>query len=244
MNDIKIIAHRGASFLAKHENSVEAIQLAMDIGADMVEFDVRCTMDGELIIYHDSVFEDTPISWQQFDEIERVANAKGLDIPTFEEVVRICAGKIKMDIELKETGYERKVVKILDKMCDTSEYSIKSFYDNSVYKVKKLNSKIETGLLTGMKDIGVNHRIAEFFPDRRLKAAKCDFISPYYRYATKGFIDWMHRLGYKVYPWTVNSEIAMKILMYKGVDGIITDKPDAGLYVRNELMGKKSETKD
>ena len=54
----------------------------------------------------------------------------------------------------------------------------------------------------------------------------------------------MHRLGYKVYPWTVNSETAMKILMYKGVDGIITDKPDAGLYVRNELMGKKSKTKD
>ncbi|MBQ8413394.1 MAG: glycerophosphodiester phosphodiesterase, partial [Lachnospiraceae bacterium] len=34
-----IIAHRGASALARHENSLEAFQIAIDLGSDYVEFD-------------------------------------------------------------------------------------------------------------------------------------------------------------------------------------------------------------
>ena len=44
------IAHRGASALAEHENTLESFQIAIDIGADMVEFDVRKTSDDVLIV--------------------------------------------------------------------------------------------------------------------------------------------------------------------------------------------------
>ena len=57
-----IIAHRGASALATHENSLEAFQIAIELGADLVEFDIRQTRDRKLIVFHDSHYMGTPVS--------------------------------------------------------------------------------------------------------------------------------------------------------------------------------------
>ena len=65
----KVIAHRGASYLAGIDNTIESFQLAIDIGADMVEFDVRSTKDNVLVVIHDSTFADTPISWQTYETL-------------------------------------------------------------------------------------------------------------------------------------------------------------------------------
>ena len=52
-----VIAHRGASALAPHENTLEAFQIAIDLKADMVEFDVRKTSDNILIVFHDGTID-------------------------------------------------------------------------------------------------------------------------------------------------------------------------------------------
>ena len=56
-NDKLIFAQRGGSSQWR-ENTVDAIQHAIDCGADMVEFDVRRTADGELIVHHDEALGD------------------------------------------------------------------------------------------------------------------------------------------------------------------------------------------
>ena len=230
---VKIIAHRGASYLARTENSIEAFELAIELGADMVEFDVRKTYDGELIVYHDRNFADTPISWQTFENIERDAYEKGIDIPTFDEVIRFCHGKIKMDIEIKEPGFEREIVAKLRNVCDYEEYSIKSFHDKVIYKIKKLDRHITTGLLVGSDKSSLKDRINSYFPERRLAAAKADFVSPNQNLCSPSFIFRMKRKHYPVYVWTVNSKKDIKKFIDRGVDAVITDKPDAGLFVRN-----------
>ncbi len=53
----KIIAHRGASGSGV-ENTLESFEKAIELGVDMVEFDVRRTHDGVLIVYHDATFND------------------------------------------------------------------------------------------------------------------------------------------------------------------------------------------
>ena len=47
-----IIAHRGASALATHENTLEAFQIAINLQADFAEFDIRRTKDHQLIAFH------------------------------------------------------------------------------------------------------------------------------------------------------------------------------------------------
>jgi len=230
----KIIAHRGASYLAKRENTIESFRLAIELSADMVEFDVRITSDRKLVVFHDSTFNDMPISYQTYAELNRSAEAEGFRVPTFEEVVKLCAGRIYMDIEVKDGGYEKELVHILHKYCTYTQYSVKSFFDPVVYRIKKIDPKITTGLLLGKDHPGAVGRIQEVFPERRLRQAKCDFVAPFWAFATREFVWRMHRKGYPVYVWTVNTADLMRKFLRRKVDGIITDKPDLGLTVRKE----------
>ena len=236
----KVIAHRGASYLAGIDNTIESFQLAIDIGADMVEFDVRSTKDNVLVVIHDSTFADTPISWQTYETLEKEAAERGFHIPTMKEVILLChENKIRMDIEIKEGGFESKVVKMCTKYLDYSEYTIKSFKEKVVYRIKKLDSNIKTGLLLGSRKIKLWQRLEESFPLGKIIRCKCDFVSPNEWLATRGFIFRMKMIKMPVYVWTVNKSSRMKKFLRLGVDGIITDKPDAGLFVRNSFYSKK-----
>ena len=236
----KVIAHRGASYLAGIDNTIESFQLAIDIGADMVEFDVRSTKDNVLVVIHDSTFADTPSSWQTYETPEKEAAERGFHIPTMKEVILLChENKIRMDIEIKEGGFESKVVKMCTKYLDYSEYTIKSFKEKVVYRIKKLDSNIKTGLLLGSRKIKLWQRLEESFPIGKIIRCKCDFVSPNEWLATRGFIFRMKMIKMPVYVWTVNKSSRMKKFLRLGVDGIITDKPDAGLFVRNSFYSKK-----
>lgn len=244
-NRTKIVAHRGASYLAKRDNTIEAFQLAIDLKADMVEFDVRCTSDRKLVVFHDSTFADQPIAYQTFAELSGHAAEAGFQVPTFEDVVKLCHGKIFMDIEIKTPGYEKELIHILHKYCDYDEYSVKSFEDPAVYHIKQIDPNIRTGLLLGKdrRDVGyILWRFKEIFPTRRLRQAHCDFVSPFHFYATRFFIYRMHRKNYPVQVWTVNKEKLAKRMLKYGVDMLITDKPDMGMAVRHRYYHGKQRT--
>ena len=103
MNDTKVIAHRGASALAEHENTLEAFQIAIALRADMVEFDVRRTSDNVLIAYHDPAIDGKRICDLTYNRINDIARQEGYRVPTLVEVLDMCKGKIHLDIELKES---------------------------------------------------------------------------------------------------------------------------------------------
>ena len=225
----KIIAHRGASFLSGEDNTLKSFELAIELGADMVEFDVRKTKDNVLIAFHDKNLNDLPVSLHDYATLEKEANQKGFHIPQLKEVLNLCHGKIRMDIEIKESGYEAKVVGLCTELLDYNEYTIKSFKEKVIYKVKNLDSNITTGLLLGVKKAGFTKRISEYFPFVRLFRCKCDFVSPNELLATKDFLFRMKLAHYPVYVWTVNNEKGIKKFLKRKVEGIITDKPDVAL---------------
>ena len=229
---IKVIAHRGASGMVGQDNTLESFQKAIEIGADMVEFDVRQTKDKVLIVHHDKNFADTPIAWQTYSNIEKEAKLRGIHLPLFREVVELCHGKIYMDIEIKEHGFEKKIVKELHKLADVSEYSVKSFDDRVPYAIRKLDPEIKTGLLIGGTKFKLKKRFNELFPIRRLKACKADFVSPEVGLLRRWFIKKLKKEGYPIYVWTVNDKNTIKKLFSKNIDGIITDRPDIALEIR------------
>lgn len=228
----KIIAHRGASGLVKVENTLESFEKAIEIGADMVEFDVRKTKDNILVVYHDKNFEDQPVSWYTYEEMEAVAKKKGFHVPLFVEVLELCKDRIYMDIEVKETGFEHRLVRLLKKTVSYDNYSVKSFKDNVIYRVKELDPNIMTGLLIGYKNANFKRRYNELFPLRRLRRCHADFVSPNSRLLHFFFVNRMRVYGYPIYVWTVNDERTMRRLFGAKVDGIITDRPDIALGLR------------
>lgn len=228
----QIIAHRGASFLAQNENTLEAFSLAIDIGADYVEFDVRQTRDNNLIIFHNESIDNKKISDMTYEQLCKITLAKGYKAPLLIDVLSLCKGKIKLDIELKESGYEDSVISLVKQFYDYDDYMMKSFIDGTVAKIKSIDSNIKTGLLLGLPNENLKSRMHEYFPERRLHACHADFVSPNYQLATSMFIHRMHLRQYKVYVWTLNDASLISKYLNRNVDGIITDKPDAGIFIR------------
>ena len=118
-----IAAHRGHAAGAA-ENTIEAFTNAIDVGADMIEFDVRRTRDGELVAFHDASVGGTPVSGLTRDELCAKA---GVRPPTLAEVLHACAGRIRLDVEIKEDGYVADVMAILRAGFDPAQMVVTSF---------------------------------------------------------------------------------------------------------------------
>jgi len=190
MRNTIIIAHRGASAYAK-ENTLESFRKAIDIGADMIEFDVRRTKDHVLIALHDELLEGMPIRELTFEEILKIAKNKGYRPATFEEVLQYTSAKVMLDVELKEEGYEQEVIELLTGYFKKDQFVMTSFYDSCIKKIKENNPNIQVGLILGISKPKnpIHTRFSEFFPLGRCKKAKADFLVPHWRLLSRIRLD-------------------------------------------------------
>lgn len=111
--DIHIAAHRGVH-TQYPENSIPAILEAISLGVSIVEIDVRSTKDGVLLVMHDATVDRTTtgkgtVSNLTYADIQELylretphGSASPYQVPTLQEVLRICKGKIIVDIDFKE----------------------------------------------------------------------------------------------------------------------------------------------
>lgn len=227
-----ITAHRGASGHL-HENTLEAFNEAINIGANAIELDVRKSKDNKLIIMHNDHINENKLCDLNYNEILNISLNLGFKVPTLLEVLLLCKGKIFLDIELKEEGYEEEIITLITEHLDYQDFYIRSFLDRQIIKVKKLNKNIKTGLLLGTDKAGIFKRLSELFPLFRILRTKCDFVSPHYRLIVCGYIKRMHLIKKPVLIWTVNDKNLIKKLIKKKADGIITDYPELALNILN-----------
>jgi glycerophosphoryl diester phosphodiesterase len=99
---MKIIAHRGASGY-EPENTLASFRKAIQLGADMVEFDVHALPTGEVVLIHDHRLNRTTngrgyVLKQSFDELRSLDAGAGESIPTVEEVLRLVDRQLPVNI--------------------------------------------------------------------------------------------------------------------------------------------------
>lgn len=224
-NNALIIAHRGAKSLAPAENTVDAFQIAIDLNIKMVEFDVRKTKDNNLVIFHNPSINGLLLSEITYDELCIETNKEGFIAPLLTDVLFLCKDKIKLDIELKEAGYEELVINVILKYFNTNDFIITSFIDSVLIKVKQLNPNIKTGLLLGVEHAGILKRLSELFPLMRLRKSKADFVVANYLLVTIVLHILCKIFHYDIYVWTVNKDNIYNKLIKRKVKAIITDYP-------------------
>jgi glycerophosphoryl diester phosphodiesterase len=240
MRKTMIIAHRGASSLAR-ENTIESFKKAIEIGVDMIEFDVRRTKDQALIVHHDELMEGRQVKELTYDEILKMAIGQGFSVPTFEEVLKCTSGKIKLDVEIKEEGYEKEVVELLLKYFKKDQFVMTSFYDSCIRKIKDDYPDIKTGLILGTSKPKnfILTRVLEFFPHKRCGEAKADFLVPHRRLLWFGFLNRAKKENKPVFVWTVNDQRRIwKMLHDERIDAIITDRPDLAISLRQKMHSR------
>jgi glycerophosphoryl diester phosphodiesterase len=149
-------------------------------------------------------------------EIKGLDAGNGEKIPTLEETLDFLDKKVKVFVELKETGIEKQVLLIIQKKDLEKNVVIVSFLEDSLKKVRELNKDIETGL------IYARHK-------NSLKAAlelKANYLLAFYKFTHTANVEKAHESGLKVIVWTINSAQEAEEYVKKGVDGIASDKPD------------------
>ncbi|MGE5892623.1 MAG: glycerophosphodiester phosphodiesterase [bacterium] len=212
------IGHRGARAY-ETENTIESFRKAIELGVNAIECDVRRTKDGKPVICHDDDLKRVFGHDARVDEstLKGLKKLTGNKIPSLGEALRFIDGKVeKILIELKETGYEKKVVDVIKKEKLKDRVIIVSFHEEALAAIRSHNTEIETGIIFSKPRNPVAAAL-------RLRA---QYLLPLYKLVRTGDVEKAHEKDLKVIVWTINTSEEAKAYIVKGVDGIASDRPD------------------
>lgn len=241
-----IMAHRGASGYAP-ENTLEAFELAVKMGAYGVELDVHLTRDGELVVAHDETVDRVSdgsgrIRDMTIAELKKLrfnrtfpeyTNAR---IPTLKEVFDLLGpAGLYINIELKNSyidypGLEKKTIELAAREGMLDRIIFSSFNHYSMLRVKDIDSSLYCGLL---------YEATLIEPWSYAKRLGMDALHPHFSevLVPGGECERAHELGLEVNPWTVNSESDIRAVIAAGADHIISNYPDRALKILKETQG-------
>jgi glycerophosphoryl diester phosphodiesterase len=211
-----VLAHRGASRAAA-ENSLEAFELALRLGADGVELDVRRTARGELVVHHDADLGGVPV--------RRLVAPR---LPSLAGALDASAGGI-VNVELKTDGdvpggAAAALCALLRRRGARDTVIVSSFDIVALRTVRALRPGIPTALVVGADgDVGAALREAVHARHRALH--------PKLELVDRALVGHARSLGIALHAWTVNDADELQRLARLGVDGLITDVPDVALAV-------------
>lgn len=214
------IGHRGAKGY-EPENTLASFQKAIELQVDGIELDVHLSSDNQLVVIHDKT-------------INRTTNGKGLvknytaaelqkhQIPTLSDVFDLVDKKCRINVELKGKGTAKHVVKLIEKYIreknwNYDQFIISSFEWEFLKEVAALNPNIPIGVLTET-DVDAAITFAQ-----KIKAKA---IHPDFTLLTQDNTATMQKLGFLVFPWTVNKPNDIQKIKTYQANGIITDFPD------------------
>ncbi len=234
-----IIAHRG--YKKKYpENTLAAFLAAMDTGVPMIELDVTLSRDRRLVVIHDDTLDRTtngqgPVGDQTLEQLKRLdagswfhSDFKGKQLPEFVEVLEMVKGRVIINIEIKSNAYEshhppdaieKQVVDLVMQKNAADKVLISSFNPEILRQISEIAGRPELALISSEP---ADEHTLEFC--RHIHAFSWH---PDHRIATEDQVKRMHDAGIRVFPYTVNTFEDYAAMRAMGVDGIITDDPEA-----------------
>lgn len=222
---IYITAHRG-DMLDAPENTIAAVESAIQKGADYAEVDVQMLADGNLILMHDSNFlrttaVDLSVREASYEEVVSLNAAAQMDwpnqeaVPFLEDVLETAKGRIRLNLELKtaenQAEMAARAVQLIEEAGMEREVVITSLDESVLQEVETIKPQLRTGLIVVLT-LGEVEKIP------------VDFFNMEISRINEERVDQIHLAGKEVHVWTVNSEAEMEEMLNMGVDGLITDE--------------------
>lgn len=228
-NNVYVIAHRGAH-IGIPENSLAAYQKAIDLGCDFVEIDVRTTKDGKFVSIHNSTIDDyvkgvkgkvkdlTLAQLEALDIGSRVGPEwKNTRIPTFEQILKLCQGKIGIYLDLKDAPVPE-LMKLIKKYHMEQDVI---WYISAQYLLQMKNEDTVFGKSFPMPDPGPEKNL-----ENVLEKLKPAVIATDMGVLSKSFVEKAHKKNAKVFVDEKKGTEAEwdEIIGWK-TDGIQTNDP-------------------
>lgn len=229
---IAVIAHRAGAGIMP-ENTLVAIQNAIKLGVDYVELDIRATKDGQLVIMHDGSVDRTTSGKGAVKELDlstiRTLDAgskfdakyAGEKVPTFDEVLDACHGKVYIYVDHKEAPTDQVFQAIKKHGMEKEVVVYNGVHGLQEWKKVAPHIPVMPSLPNRFRVAG---GVAEF---EKLLAA--EVVDGNLVEWTKELVDQCHALGIKVYVDNLgpnDNPEGFKKAIEMGVDGIQTNYPD------------------
>lgn len=234
---VDVVAHRGYSAVYP-ENTLTSFQAAIDAGAQNVEFDIRKTADGVMVIYHDDsvsrlVGKKTKkgvVDYTYEDLMKLDASAylgeefAGEQIPTLDQTLELFKDTdTTLFIELKDIG-------------DDEDFPAQVYYKCKEYGLldRTVFVSFKYAYLEGIKELNYSQptmKLAAFGRPNIARKFPADYYGINMKSITPAVIKMLHDDGAKVYSYTPDDRNQMIGLQRMGVDGIITDYANANDFL-------------
>ena len=226
---VRRIGHKGADHIAPG-NTIASFEAALEHGVDMIEFDVlpeNPDGSGRLVLAHDfrAGRERSPITLEE-----------GLD--------HLCSeayNSVELDVDLKTTGYEERVVAALRERGLESRTLISTMEVESLPVVRAASDVLRLGWSVpkvrrdylahpATKPIALAYlqflrRSVPRAVAAAMRAGKVDAAMSHWSVVTPRFVRAVADAGGELYVWTVDDAARIRAFERMGVTGVITNDP-------------------
>jgi len=235
---IEVIGHGGAGDFFPG-NSRPAIEQALKIGVDRIEFDLQLSGSGELVLVHNehirlSNSTIAPVRGTAIDDIRRALTG----LLTLPEAVELIGDGASLLIDVKAPGYERELVAEIQRLDIQPRVTVSSTYATTLHYLRKKFPAMRLGLSTGHLANGIPSRVARKIVSTALQLATpapllaavrtvgATDVMVQYRVCSPYLVRLMHDHGVRVNTWTVDHPSQIERVLAMGVDGVISNRPD------------------
>jgi glycerophosphoryl diester phosphodiesterase len=220
------VGHKGADLVAPG-NTAASFQAALELGVDMIEFDVLQLHDGRLVLAHD--YGDAAAR-------EPLSLEEGLDL-----LADKAYGDVELDVDLKLPGYEAEVIaELADRGLD-GRALISSTFPQSLARVGALAPGMRRGWSVPRARRDYTKSLVWMLPafaalrwmraglpakaERALRRGQCEAFMVHQLLVSRLLVARVHAAGGELYVWTVDDAAAIARLGRLGVDAVITNDP-------------------
>jgi glycerophosphoryl diester phosphodiesterase len=230
-----VVAHRGGS-PGDVENSLAAFRHALAVGADLIECDLRRAGGGLIVLHHDGQIGGVSIKAASPDQLRRTVPTL-LTLEEFLTYLGEHGPKERLVLDLKERDIDRPLVAVIERWGLEDKVLVTSRYGRGLRRLRRRFPRLRVGLSRGST--------LAWMPVPALQRYLSWFIRPLFPYLVVWQLRWSganvvafqeslldgprvrryHRLGYRVYAWTVDDCGAAIRLAEAGVEMIATNLP-------------------
>jgi glycerophosphoryl diester phosphodiesterase len=226
---------------------LQALELAVELGCDTLEFDVLDLADGTLVLAHSNDLREVShgaargrVRSRDLEGLRRVAP----DLPTLDEALAFCADRlpgIGLQLDLKSLGTEAATVEAVRRHGVLDHSWISTFEARSLRRLAELEPELPRSYTLPRDRLGISKRgplapvvraalasLGASLPRRLpvlLARARAGAATLHHSIASRAAIDSAHEVGAAVYVWTVDDPRLAERLVRDGADGIITNDP-------------------
>lgn len=240
-----VIAHAGGNTIAP-SNSMLALGRAVEMGADVLDLDVRMTSDGVIVARHDRELSTTtdgsgPLDEMDWADVARLDAGVNWDGAPLDDLVRVprvddaltAFPDMWFSLEIKQTvpPIGAALCEVIERTKSADRVFISANEDEAVYGFNDVCPDVL--LTTTYRDL--DERAVAAAAGQPWCSASPIGQPPYRAGFDAERVAESHRRGAAVFVWTVNDADDLRTAALAGVDGVYTDRPDLARQIFDSL---------